>query len=110
MNTSPAIPATIPAEARRAYRGAAPATVDENEVIERYLPVVRTVVDRIKLTLPPHVEEDELYSIGISGLVAAVKKYSPERADSFAAYATARVRGAILDELRRLDWCPRRVR
>lgn len=110
MNTLPAIPPTIAAEARRAYQNAAPVAGDDNEIIERYLPVVRTVVDRIKLSLPPHVEEEELYSIGITGLIAAVKKYHPERSESFAAYATARVRGAILDELRRLDWCPRRVR
>ncbi|HEX2853433.1 MAG TPA: FliA/WhiG family RNA polymerase sigma factor [Opitutaceae bacterium] len=113
MNTSPSLlpaPAAIPAEAFRAYQGATPATFDENEIIERYLSVVRTVVDRIKLYLPPHVDEDDLYSVGITGLIAAVKKYTPERSASFGGYATTRVRGAILDELRRLDWCPRGVR
>lgn len=113
MNTSPAFlpaPVAIPAEARRAYQGAAPAAFDENEIIEQYLSVVRTVVDRIKLYLPPHVDEEDLYSVGITGLIAAVKKYTPERSKSFGGYATTRVRGAILDELRRLDWCPRGVR
>jgi RNA polymerase sigma factor for flagellar operon FliA len=113
MNTSPAFPpptAVIPPEAWRAYQGAAPSAVDENEIIERYLPIVRTVVDRLKLTLPPHVDADDLYSVGITGFIAAVKKYTPERSESFAGYATTRVRGAILDELRRLDWCSRGVR
>jgi RNA polymerase sigma factor for flagellar operon FliA len=83
---------------------------DEKELIERYLPLVRNVVDRIKLTLPPHVEADDLYSVGVTGLIAAVRKYDPKQGNTFAGYATMRIRGAILDELRRMDWCPRRAR
>ncbi|OIR18792.1 RNA polymerase sigma factor FliA [mine drainage metagenome] len=97
------------ANAWRAYQGAAGA-LDEKELIERYLPLVRNVVDRIKLNLPPHVDADDLYSVGVTGLIAAVKKYDPEQGSTFAAYATTRIRGAILDELRRMDWCPRRAR
>ena len=71
---------------------------------------MRNVVDRIKLNLPTHVDVDDLYSVGVTGLIAAVRKYDPTQDNTFAAYATMRIRGAVLDELRRLDWCPRRAR
>ena len=99
-----------PAAAWRVYQGAQSEKIDEKELIERYLPLVRNVVDRIKLNLPPHVDVDDLYSVGVTGLIAAVRKYDPEQGHTFAGYATTRIRGAILDELRRLDWCPRRAR
>ena len=94
----------------QADQAASPASVDNNELIERYLPLVRTVVDRIKLNVPAHVDADDLYSVGITGLLAAVKKYDPNQGSTFASYAAMRIRGAILDELRRMDWCPRRAR
>jgi RNA polymerase sigma factor FliA len=96
-------------EAWRAYQSAG-GTIDEKELIERYLPLVRNVVERLKLTLPAHVDADDLNSVGVTGLMAAVKRYNPEQQHTFAAYATARIRGAVLDELRRLDWFPRRAR
>lgn len=103
-------PANPPASAAwRAYAGTSGA-VDEKELIERFLPLVRNVVDRIKLTLPPHVDVDDLYSVGVTGLIAAVRKYDPEQGNTFAGYAAMRIRGAVLDELRRMDWCPRRTR
>ncbi len=101
---------TSPASsAWRAYQSAG-GTVNENELLERYLPLVRNVVDRMKLTLPAHVDADDLYSVGVTGLIAAVRRYNPDQQNTFAAYATTRVRGAVLDELRRLDWFPRRAR
>jgi RNA polymerase sigma factor for flagellar operon FliA len=99
-----------PAAAWRAYQGVGSGAIDERELIERYLPLVRNVVDRIKLTLPTHIDADDLYSVGITGLMAAVRKYDPDQGNTFAGYAATRIRGAILDELRRMDWCPRRVR
>ncbi|MDP2137523.1 MAG: FliA/WhiG family RNA polymerase sigma factor [Candidatus Didemnitutus sp.] len=93
----------------RAYAGTSGA-VDEKELIVRFLPLVRNVVDRIKLTLPPHIDADDLYSVGVTGLLAAVRKYDPEQGNTFAGYAAMRIRGAVLDELRRMDWCPRRTR
>jgi RNA polymerase sigma factor for flagellar operon FliA len=84
--------------------------VDERELIERYIPLVRNVVDRIKLNLPAHVDIDDLYSVGVTGLISAVRKYDPTRDSTFASYATMRIRGEVLDELRRMDWCPRRAR
>jgi RNA polymerase sigma factor for flagellar operon FliA len=113
MNTAtatiPGMEAT-PAAAWRAYQGVSTNAVDEKDLIERYLPLVRNVVDRIKLNVPAHVDADDLYSVGITGLIAAVRKFDPEQGSTFASYASMRIRGAILDELRRMDWCPRRAR
>src|SRR5512135_1263948 len=109
-----AVPATgtdaVTATAWRAYQGANSSDLDQKELIERYLPLVRNVVDRIKLNLPAHIDADDLYSVGVTGLIAAVRKYDPEQGSTFASYAAMRIRGAILDELRRMDWCPRRAR
>ncbi len=113
MNTATAtLPCTdaSPATAWRAYQGVSPGAIDEKELIERHLPLVRNVVDRIKINLPAHVDADDLYSVGVTGLLAAVRRFDPEQGSTFASYATTRIRGAILDELRRLDWCPRRAR
>jgi RNA polymerase sigma factor FliA len=112
MSPPPASVAEKPATtaAWRAYQGVSNDTLNERELIERYLPLVRNVVDRIKLNLPTHVDADDLYSVGVTGLIAAVHKYDPSQNNTFPAYATVRIRGAVLDELRRLDWCPRRAR
>jgi RNA polymerase sigma factor for flagellar operon FliA len=99
-----------PSTAWRACQGVPAGAIDENELIERYLPLVRNVVDRIKLTLPSHIEAADLHSVGITGLIAAVRRFDPEQGSTFASYAATRIRGAILDELRRMDWCPRRAR
>src|SRR6185369_286385 len=99
-----------PAVNWRADDETASSGVDEKHLIERYLPLVRNVVDRIKLNVPAHVDADDLYSVGITGLIAAVRKFDPEQGSTFASYAAMRIRGAILDELRRMDWCPRRAR
>jgi RNA polymerase sigma factor FliA len=104
-----AAPFGPPSAAWRAYQASAGAT-DEASLINRYLPLVRNVVDRIKMNLPAHVEVEDLYSVGVTGLIAAVRRYDPEQGHTFTAYATTRIRGAVLDELRRLDWCPRRAR
>lgn len=104
---NPATPATA---AWRAYAGVTSGAINERELIERFLPLVRNVVDRIKLTLPPHIDADDLYSVGVTGLLAAVRKFDPEQGHTFAGYAAMRIRGAVLDELRRMDWCPRRTR
>src|SRR4051794_17897128 len=83
---------------------------DEAALTERYLPLVRVAVDRMKVSLPAHVDADDLHSVGVIGLLNAIQKFDPQQEKTFGAYATFRIRGAILDELRRLDWCPRRVR
>lgn len=81
----------------------------ESEITERYLPLVRTVVGRIAMTLPAHVDAEDLYSSGLVGLLNAIRRYDPTSGTSFETYARVRIRGAVLDELRRLDWVPRSV-
>src|SRR2546430_15374333 len=79
-------------------------------LIENHLPLVRSIVERMRRKLPSKIETEELYSIGVTGLVAAARNYRPSRESSFASYATTRIRGAILDELRRMDWMSRATR
>ena len=81
----------------------------ENTLVEGYLPLVRTIVGRVAMTLPAHVCADDLYSAGLVGLLQAVRSFSPDGGASFETFARFRIRGAVLDELRRLDWVPRLV-
>jgi RNA polymerase sigma factor for flagellar operon FliA len=84
-------------------------THTENALVEQYLPLVRSVVGRLAMTLPDHVDEDDLNSAGLVGLLQALRNYDPASGTSFETYARLRVRGAMLDELRRMDWVPRTV-
>lgn len=81
----------------------------ENTLIEQYLPLVRTVVGRIAMTLPLHVCTDDLNSAGLVGLLQAVRNFRTSGGAAFETFARFRIYGAVLDELRRLDWVPRRV-
>jgi RNA polymerase sigma factor for flagellar operon FliA len=75
-----------------------------------YAPLVRVAAGRLRSRLPPHVEEAELVSFGLSGLLAAIEHFEPERGARFESFAMHRIRGAMLDALRSLDWVPRQVR
>lgn len=86
------------------------AELERNERVQRYLPLVAQVLSKIRRTLPPHANTDELYSAGVTGLISAVERFDPAQADSFPGYVCMRIRGAILDELRRLDPCTRMSR
>ena len=81
----------------------------ENELVQVYLPLVKTVVGRLAMTLPPHVDMEDLYSAGLVGLLSAVRQFDPKMGTIFESYARLRIRGAVLDELRRMDWVPRSV-
>ena len=81
-----------------------------NALVELHMPLVRYVARRLARSLPRSVQEDDLVSAGVFGLLDALKGYDPERAVRFKTYASARVRGAILDSLRSDDWVPRLVR
>ena len=81
----------------------------ENELIQQYLPLVKTVVGRLAMTLPPHVDIEDLYSAGMVGLLNAVRQFDPKMGTVFEGYARLRIRGSVLDELRRMDWVPRSV-
>lgn len=86
-----------------------PGSATEAELVEKYVPLVKNVVGRLAMTLPPHVDGEELYSAGLSGLLNAVRNYNPRAGTAFETYARLRIRGAVLDELRRMDWVPRSV-
>jgi RNA polymerase sigma factor FliA len=84
-------------------------THTENALVEQYVPLVRAVVGRLAMTLPDHVDSDDLHSAGLIGLLQALRNYDPSSGTSFEGYARRRIRGAMLDELRRMDWVPRTV-
>lgn len=79
-------------------------------LVNRYLPLVNRVVRGMASQLPQHADLEELKSIGVTGLLAALERYSAEQAKTFEGYAVLRIRGAILDELRRMDVMPRTAR
>ncbi|MBB6282185.1 FliA/WhiG family RNA polymerase sigma factor [Geobacillus subterraneus] len=80
------------------------------ELVERYMPLVSYHVQRISATLPSSVPREELVSYGLVGLYDALEKFDPSRDLKFDTYASFRIRGAILDGLRKEDWLPRSVR
>jgi RNA polymerase sigma factor for flagellar operon FliA len=79
-------------------------------LIQEYAPMVRRVAYRMARHFPRSVDADDLYQIGMLGLMDAVERYEDSRAVSFTAYVRMRVKGAILDEMRKQDWVPRSVR
>lgn len=84
-------------------------THTENDLVLQYLPLVGSILNRLAMTLPEHVDQDDLQSAGLVGLLQAVRNYDPSNKNSFETYARVRIRGAMLDELRRMDWVPRTV-
>ena len=81
-----------------------------DRLIVNYSPLVKYVAGRLGSGLPAHVDEADLVSYGLLGLMSAIDRYDPERDIKFETYAIARIRGSIIDELRTLDWVPRSVR
>ena len=80
------------------------------QLIMRYLYLVKYVAGRVAISLPPNVEFGDLVSYGILGLFDAIEKFDPDHGNKFETYAVSRVRGTIMDELRKLDWAPRLLR
>jgi RNA polymerase sigma factor for flagellar operon FliA len=80
------------------------------EVIHRYIHLVKYVAGRISVNLPPNVELNDLINDGVVGLIDAIEKYDDERGVKFETYAITRIHGAIIDALRALDWVPRAIR
>jgi RNA polymerase sigma factor FliA len=83
---------------------------DKDRLILDYAPVIKYIAQRIATRLPPHISVDDLTNAGVIGLIDAMEKYDPSRDNTFKTYAEFRIRGAMLDELRGLDWVPRSVR
>ena len=81
-----------------------------DRLILTYAPLVKYVAGRLGSGLPAHVDEGDLVSYGLLGLIGAIERYDPGRDIKFETYAISRIKGAIIDELRALDWVPRSVR
>jgi RNA polymerase sigma factor for flagellar operon FliA len=111
----PAAPAPAPEprvaafELWQRYRAPGRPESSEEELVRTYLPLVKTVVGRLAMTLPPHVSAEDLHSVGLIGLLHAVRNFNPSLGTPFEPYARLRIRGAVLDELRRMDWATRYV-
>jgi len=75
-----------------------------------YSPMVKFIAGRMASGLPAHVDESDLVSYGLFGLIGAIERFEPDREIKFETFASSRIRGAIIDELRALDWVPRSVR
>ncbi|MGO9975372.1 MAG: RNA polymerase sigma factor WhiG [Solirubrobacteraceae bacterium] len=89
------------------------ATGDERareRLVIAYAPLVKYVAGRMSSGLPAHIEEADLISYGLTGLISAIERFDLGREIKFETYAITRIRGSILDELRTLDWVPRSVR
>ncbi len=81
-----------------------------DELIEAYLPLIQSVAQALASRLPACVDAEDLAGVGVMGLIDAIEKYDPKKCDNFRNYARIRIKGAMLDELRTLDWVPRSVR
>ncbi|MDR1394803.1 MAG: FliA/WhiG family RNA polymerase sigma factor [Deltaproteobacteria bacterium] len=83
---------------------------EKTSLVEQYSPLIHYVADRLASRLPAHVSKDDLISSGVLGLIDAIDKFDPDRGIQFKTYAEFRIKGAMIDDLRNLDWVPRTVR
>jgi RNA polymerase sigma factor FliA len=94
----------------KAYAPVIPLDIKRDELILEHLPQIKYIAQRISTKLPSPVELNDLVSAGILGLLDAIEKFDPHRGVKFKTYAELRIKGAILDSLRNLDWAPRSLR
>lgn len=87
-----------------------PSPKNRDALILDYMNLVRYVASRVGQSLPQHVEQGDLVSYGTFGLIDAIERFDPERGFKFETFAISRIRGAMLDELRSMDWVPRSMR
>ncbi len=87
-----------------------PTSAARDRLIVHYSPLVKYVAGRVSTGLPNNIEQADLVSYGIFGLIDAIQKFEPGRNIKFETYAISRIKGAIIDELRAIDWVPRSVR
>ena len=80
-----------------------------DHLIHQHLPLVKRIASQLAVKLPSHIEIDDLIQVGLIGLLKAVDDYQSDSGAVFSTYATIRIRGAMLDELRGRDWLPRSV-
>lgn len=105
-----AVPAHQTRKLRERLRRGERAPDERAQLVERYAPLVKYVVDRMRLSLPPSIERDDLIGYGTIGLLEALERFDDSRGVKFESYAVMRIRGAILDALRTLDIVPRSAR
>ncbi|WP_263165286.1 RNA polymerase sigma factor WhiG [Streptomyces sp. SCSIO ZS0520] len=124
QHTSGSERAAAPPAARSGVQPPGPATLDElwrtykatgdgrlrEQLILHYSPLVKYVAGRVSVGLPSNVEQADFVSSGVFGLIDAIEKFDLDRSIKFETYAITRIRGAMIDELRALDWIPRSVR
>ncbi|HUK62498.1 MAG TPA: sigma-70 family RNA polymerase sigma factor, partial [Dongiaceae bacterium] len=94
----------------RGKRPPAAVTYSKDDLLRRFAPLVRHVVERIATTLPRNVDHEDLYSAGVLGLLDAHAKFDAHKGVKFETYAVWRIKGAVLDQLRALDWASRSMR
>ncbi|MFA6639860.1 MAG: sigma-70 family RNA polymerase sigma factor, partial [Defluviitoga tunisiensis] len=84
--------------------------IDEEQLVLDYLPKIKYIALNLKSTLPKNVELDDLIQEGIIGLLQSYRKYDPEKGASFNTFAMKRIKGSMLDYLRKIDWLPKETR
>lgn len=92
-----------------AYESASRGSLKQ-EQIEKYLPLVKRIAGRLAMSLPPHVDEDDIIGYGVFGLLDALERFEVARGCKFETYASIRIRGAMIDGLRTMDWVPHSAR
>ncbi|NBJ15389.1 MAG: FliA/WhiG family RNA polymerase sigma factor [Dehalobacter sp. 4CP] len=80
------------------------------EHLEKFLPLVKRIAGRLAMSLPEHIDQEDLFGYGVFGLLDALQKFDPSRGVKFETYATLRIRGSIIDGLRTMDWVPHSAR
>ncbi len=83
---------------------------EREDLIKEFAPLIKYIASRIAMRLPPHIDINDLINAGVIGLIDAIEKFDASKQIKFKTYAEFRIRGAILDELRSMDWVPRSVR
>jgi RNA polymerase sigma factor FliA len=99
-----------PCQTRGSSAQLQPETARRDALVLEHLPLVRAIAARVKINLPVHVEFDDLVHSGVMGLIDAANRFDSEKRVAFPAYAKHRIKGAILDSLRQLDWASRDMR
>jgi RNA polymerase sigma factor for flagellar operon FliA len=83
---------------------------DRDSFVMEYAPLVKVIALRLAMRLPPHIEVEDLINVGIAGLIEAIDRFDSAKGVKIETFLSFRIKGAMLDELRRLDWVPRSVR
>ncbi|MDK2877500.1 MAG: polymerase sigma factor FliA [Thermoanaerobacteraceae bacterium] len=82
----------------------------KEQLVESYIPLIKHIVNRMAISLPSYIDSEDLISYGIFGLLQAIERYDASKGVKFETYAYARIKGSIIDELRKLDWIPQNIR